>query len=179
MLNLNFLTSFYFVIAIYMVAFFVDRKAVCFLLACIVAELVGRVGLFSWALNYEYGVFMHLIWSVIYCLCLMFYWLSIANITNKVRLTIIFSVVLIFYQLIMAFDCKWSEGNATFLYNTYKYFIVIIHCCIVSTFIKWGNIIKILDEFIISFRCFISANGHFMFYRYNNENSKGKNGGEK
>jgi len=174
MLNLSFITSFYFVLAIYMVAFFVNRKSTLFLIACIASEYIGRFTLFSWALTYEYGVFMHLIWSIIYCCCLMFYWLSIGRIDKKIKLTIIFSVTLIFFQLIMALDCKWSEGNATFLYSSYKYIIIIIHCCIVSTFIKRGNFISFMDEHLVAFRCFIGVNGYFMLCRYNNGKHKTK-----
>lgn len=162
-----------------MVAFLVNVKSKYFLLACIVSEAVGRLALFSWALNYEYGVFIHLFWSVIYCYCLMFYWLSIDRITNRIKLTIILSMILIVYQLIMAWDCKWSVGNATFLYDSYKYIIVFIHCCIVSTFIERRNIINRLDEFVISFRGFFGANGYFMLYWYNGANSKNKMGEKK
>ena len=85
MLNLSFITSFYFVLAIYMIAFLVNRQSSKFLVACIISELAGRLTFFSWALNYEYGVFMHLFWSLIYCYCLMFYWLAIDRIANGVK----------------------------------------------------------------------------------------------
>lgn len=162
-----------------MIAFFVNKKSTFFLVACIASEYIGRFSLFSWALNYEYGVFMHLFWSIIYCCCLMFYWLSIDRIDSKIKLTIVFTVILIFFQLIMAFDCKWSEGNATFLYYIYKYLIIIIHYCIVSTFIKWGSVIGFMDEFFVGFRGILGANGYFCLYRYNNENSKTKTSSEK
>ena len=162
-----------------MIAFFVNGKSTYFLLACLASEAVGRLALFSWALNYEYGVFMHLFWSVIYCYCLMFYWLGIDRITIKIKLTIALTIILIFYQLVMAWDCKWSEGNATFLYGSYKYIIVFIHCCIVSTFIERGNIINRLDEFTINFRGFFGANGYFNVYWYNGTNSKNKIGEKK
>lgn len=169
MFDLSFIVSFYFLLAIYMVAFFVNDKSIYYFLAFIASEFIGRFALFSWALNYEWGVFMHLVWAIIYSCCLLFYWLATDRITNKIKLTIIFSVVLICFQLIMTLDCKWSEGNATFLYNNYKYIIILIHCCIVSAFIKWGNIIRFMDEFASSVRCIFCLNGYFMFYRYNNK----------
>lgn len=178
-MSLDFITSFYFVLAIYMVAFFVNGKSRVFLVACLASEYIGRFSLFSWAMNYEHGVFMHLFWSVIYCCCLMLYWFSVGRIGNKIKLTIVFTVILILFQLIMAFDCKWSEVNATFLYDSYKYIIIIIHCCIVSTFIEWGSVIRFMDEFFAGFRGFIGANGYFCLYRYNNENSKTKTSSEK
>lgn len=166
MFSLNFLVSFYFVLAIYMVAFTVNDKSFYYFLSCIASEFIGRFALFSWALTYEWGVFMHLIWAVIYCLCLMFYWLSI----KKINLTVVFTIILIVFQLIMALDCKWSEGNATLLYNTYKYLIVFIHCCIVFTFIKWGSIISFMDEHVVGIRSFFSLNGYFVLYWYNVKN---------
>jgi len=178
-LNLSFIASFYFVLAIYTVAFFVNRKSALFLIACITSEYIGRFSLFSWALNYEYGVFMHLFWSIIYCCCLMFYRLSIDKMNNKIKLTIIFTMVLIFFQLIMAFDCKWSEGDATFLYGSYKYIIIFIHCCIVSSFVEWRNIINFLDELSSSVRCIFRPNGYFMFYRYNNKKNQATNRAKK
>jgi len=169
-MNLSFLTSFYFLLAIYMVAFLINGRSIHYFLAFIASEFIGRFSLFSWAITYEWGVFMHLIWSIIYALCFMFFWLSLSEVNKKNKLTMLLTVVMILFQFVMALDCKWSEGNATFLYNSYKYLIIIIHCYIVSTFIKWGNIIAFMDEHVIGIRGIFGGNGYFMFYWYNKKN---------
>ena len=168
-MNLSFITSFYFLLAIYTVAFFVNTKSTIYFVTFVIAEFIGRFSLFSWALEYEYGVFMHLIWAVIYSSCFMLYWLSLSQVKTKNKFTMLFTVIMILFQFIMALDSKESEGNATFLFTSYKYIIVFIHCCIVSTFIEWRNIINFLDEFTSSSWRFFRLNGYFMFYRYNNK----------
>lgn len=155
-----------------MVAIFINRNSSVYLVSCLLSEFVGRFTLFSWALTHEWGTFMHLIWSVIYCMCLMTYLLSLDRVTKKTNLTMIFTVVLILFQIIMALDCKWSDGDVTFLYISYKYIIVLIHCCIVSTFIKWGNIIGTMDEFSAGIRDIISINGYCVFCWYTDENAQ-------
>lgn len=174
-MSLSFLTSFYFVLAIYMVAFFVNRKSLAYLLACITSEVVGRASFFHWAFDYEYGVFIHMFWAIIYCYCLMLYCMSIVNF----KLTAALTLVLVFYQLIMAWDCKWSEGNATFLYDSYKYIIIFIHCCIVSSLIERRNIVSRMDESASRFWRVFSLNGHFLFFGYNNKNIKNNTGSKK
>tara|TARA_R110002096_G_scaffold349885_1_gene542931 strand:- start:835 stop:1164 length:330 start_codon:yes stop_codon:yes gene_type:complete len=99
----------------------------------------------------------------------MFYWLSLSQVKTKNKFTMLFTVIMILFQFIMALDSKESEGNATFLFTSYKYIIVFIHCCIVSTFVEWRNIINFLDEFTSSSWRFFRLNGYFMFYRYNNK----------
>jgi len=158
-----------------MVAFLVNGKSIHYFLSCIAAEFIGRFALFAWALTYEWGVFMHLVWAVIYALCFMFFWLSLSEIKTKDKFTMLFTIIMILFQFVMALDCKWSNGNATFLFVSYKYFIVIIHCCIVSTFIRWRNIISFLDEFTSSIWRIFRLNGYFMFYRYNNKKIEATN----
>lgn len=111
-----------------------------------------------------------LILAVIYTSCFMFYWLSLSQVKTKNKFTMLFAVIMILFQFIMALDSKESKGNATFLFISYKYIIVFIHCCIVSTFVEWRNIINFLDEFTSSSWRFFRLNGYFMFYRYNNKN---------
>lgn len=155
-----------------MVAIFINRNSSIYLVSCLVSEFIGRFALFSWALTHEWGTFMHLIWSLIYCMCLVMYWVSLDSVTKKTNLTIIFTVILILFQIIMALDCKWSDGNVTFLYSSYKYVIVLIHCCIVSTFIEWGNIIRTMDEFSASIRGVISINGYCVLFWYTDEDTQ-------
>lgn len=155
-----------------MVAFLVNRKSYNYLVTCFIAEFAGRFKLFEWALYYDWGAFMHLAWSAIYCYCLLWYYLSTNRAIKEIKSTIFATVTLILFQLVMAIDCKWSNGSATFLFDNYKYIIVFIHCCIVSSLIKWGNIICIMDEFASSFRCFIRLNGYFILYQYNNKKNK-------
>lgn len=152
-----------------MVAFFVNGKSTIYLFSFLASEFIGRLDLFTLALVYEYGVFMHLIWSVIYTSCFMFYWFSLSQIKTKNKFIMLFTVIMILFQFIMALDCKWSEGNATFLFTNYEYFIIFIHCCIISSFIKWRNIINFLDEFTSAIGRLFCPHGNFMFYRYNNK----------
>lgn len=152
-----------------MVAFLVNRKSYNYLITCFAAEFIGRFKLFEWALHYDWGAFMHLTWGVMYCYCLLWYYLTTKQVVNEIKLTITATVILILFQLTMTVDCKWSNGSATFLFDNYKYIIVFIHCCIVSSLVRWGNIISFMDEFTSSFRCILRLNGYFMFYRYNNK----------
>ena len=152
-----------------MIAFFVNRKSYNYLLTCFAAEFIGRFKFFEWALSYEWGTFIHLTWAVMYCYCLLWYYLTTNQVVSEIKLTISATVILILFQLVMAFDCKWSNGNATFLFDNYKYIIVFLHCCIVSSLIKWGSIISFMDEFTSSFWGIFRLNGYFMFYRYNNK----------
>ena len=74
----------------------------------------------------------------------------------------------------MVLDCKWSDGNATFLFDNYKYIIVFIHCCIISTFIEWRGVIRLMDECTAAVWGFFRINGYLMLYRYNNRNCENK-----
>lgn len=171
-MDLSFIFSFYFLLAIYMVAFFVNYKSSIYFITFIMSEIIGRFALFSWAMSYEYGAFMHLMWAVIYGACFMFYWLHLNQEASNNKLTMICTMFMILFQFIMVLDCKGSEGNATFLFNNYKYIIVFIHCCIVSSFIQWGNIISFLDEFITSAWRFVCTNGYNLLFWYNVKNNK-------
>jgi len=135
--------------------------------ACVISEFVGRSPFFAWGMYYQHGVFMHMSWALIYSFALTFYYSKIGNIELRDKLRMFFVTVLIFYQLIMSNDCVWSGGNATFMHDSYKYIIIVIHSCIVSTFIKKSSFIRCLDGLLNSVRCVFNNFGGNKIYEYN------------
>ena len=157
-----------------MVAFFVNSKSLCYFLSNIYAELAGRFAFFKWAMNYENGTFMYLAWALIYCACLFNYYQSINTYSKKQKSTIIFTIMLIAFQIIMAFDSYKGLINEEILYNNYIYITVFIHCCIVSSFIPWRNIIKRLDAFFVGIRRIFGDYGYLVVCWYNSHINQNK-----
>lgn len=176
MLSLNFYSFLCLHLAIYMVAFLCDRKSYHFLITFFAAEFIGRFEAFQWALYYDYGAFMHLSWGVMYCYCLFSYYLHSGRTIKKMIWTTIATITLILFQVAMVIDCKWSEGNATILFNNYKIIVTAIHCCILFTFIKWRFVVAFVDEFIASIGHVIRSNGYYLHFWYTDKISKAKNG---
>ena len=148
------------IIAIYMVAFLLNRKSGVLLLTCLCAEYVGWAEMFAWSNDVYYGMLTHLMWGMIYASYLL-----LGN-PNRKLLKLCGAMVL--FQLIMSADCWSCDGDKTYLFILYKYVLVIIHCCIVSTFIQRRKIISIMDSIASVIRG-ISANyGFNVGFWYNN-----------
>ena len=151
-----------FYLAIYMVAFIVDKDAKFFLVACITSEVVGRLSLLQWAMTYSYGAYMHMMWAIIYSYALAYYGLK----CNLRKVTAGFVFLYVTFQLSMSADCFWSSGNVTFLYIHYKIIVTVLHCCIVSSFIKWRGVVRFVDDFFAGVWRFFNLHDSLFYIMY-------------
>lgn len=143
-----------------MVAFLFDRRAGTLLLTCLCAEYVGWATVFSWSNTIYYGMLTHLMWGMIYA-----YYMLKCNPSNKL---LKLCGIMVLFQLIMSVDCWSCNGDKTYLFVLYKYILVAIHCCIVSTFIKARRIISIMGGIASAFRMVCASYGFNVGFWYNN-----------
>ena len=147
------------IIAIYMVAFLLNRRAGGLLFTCLCAEYVGWAAVFQWSNDVYYGMLTHMMWGMIYASYLLL------GKPTKRLLKLCGTMVL--FQLIMSVDCWSCDGDETYLFILYKYILVIIHCCIVSTFIKRRKIVTIMGRVASTFRVFSTHYGFNVDFWYN------------
>jgi hypothetical protein len=145
--------------AIYMVAFLLNRRAGPLLITFLCAEYVGWATIFSWSEDVYYGMLTHLMWGMIYASYLL-----LCKPNDKL-LKLCGAMVL--FQLIMSVDCWSCDGDKTYLFISYKYILVVIHCCIVSTFIQRRRIISILGYITSAFRAVSTNYGFNVGFWYN------------
>lgn len=148
------------IIAIYMVAFLLNRRSGTLLLTCLCTEYVGWATIFSWSADIYYGMLTHLMWGIIYASYML-----LCNPSDKL-LKLCGAMVL--FQLIMSVDCWSCDGDKTYLFISYKFILVAIHCCIVSTFIQRRKIISIMDYIASAFRAVSTNYGFNVGFWYNN-----------
>ena len=152
------------IVSIHLVVFLLNRKAGVLLITCLCAEYVGWAEIFSWSAEIYYGALMHLIWGMIYASYVLLEKLDF-------RLLKLCGVMVLF-QLIMSVDCLRSSGHETYLFILYKYILVVLHCCIVSTFISGRKLVTLLDNITSAFRGISTHYGFSVGFWYNKANQK-------
>ena len=154
-MSLSFLFVIYFLMTLY------NRSCLPFFATAAICEIIGRSTLFSWALYYDYGSVMYLVWALVYCLTLLTCYRFVKlNIT-----TIVACGIMILFQCLMSVDSANSQGFSTILYNLYYVINVVIHCCIVLTFISWRNIKRTMGDFIDILWLVMCRDGAIMDFR--------------
>lgn len=142
-----------------MVAFLLDRRAGGLLLTCLCAEYIGWSTLFTWSHGVYWGMLTHTMWGMIYASYIL-----LGNPTGRL-LKLCGTMVL--FQLIMSVDCWSCDGDETYLFILYKYVLTIIHCCIISTFIKRRKIVAIMGHITATFRGLGTHYGFNVDFWYN------------
>jgi len=141
-----------------MVAFLFERKIITIFFPCLICELIGWSPLFIWSSTFHYGMLTHMMWGMVYASYIVLISLK------KSQLITLCSMVL--FQLIMSMDCWSCDGNETILFVLYKYIIVVIHCCIISTFLPGRRIVTSLGDITSSFRLVITRYGFSVGFWY-------------
>lgn len=119
--------------AMYAWLFYSNRKG-CFIAAFFIVETIGVISYTE--LHYRY-----LSYAVIYSFT---YWYLFIN---NYRLKIMSGyVIMLLFQLVMTADAYYYPKTKTFLYVSYEYIIVAIHCYIISTIMDRGAFIKVLGD---------------------------------
>lgn len=126
-------------ISFYLLAFFCNKKSACFLLAFAFCELVSMAGFFSLLEIKNGGAIVHLVWSAMFSAAALTYAKECTKVNKRIKSTITAVSIMIIYQVMMAIDCLVSPQYATSLYNTYQVIIVLIHCAICLSFVKWSS----------------------------------------
>lgn len=138
------------IIAVYMIAFLCDRKALTLLFAVVCCEFVGNSPLFLWSHGYYYGMLHYAVWGIIYAM----YVLLESPKDGLIRAC----VLMVLFQFSMSIDSRDSNGAETNLYISYEYVLVLIHCYILSSFISRRNIIRLMGRIASVLRAIVNGN---------------------
>jgi len=141
-----------------MVAFLFERKIITVFFPCLICELIGWSPLFTWSNDFHYGMLTHIMWGMVYASHIM--------LTSLKRQQLITLCSMVLFQLIMSIDCWSCNGGETILFILYKYIIIIIHCCIIFTFLPGRRIITRLGNVASNFRVVITRYGFNVGFWY-------------
>ena len=147
------------ILAIYTIAFLFDRKIHTILIPCLICEFIGWSPMFTWLNIIDYGMLTHVMWGMVYA-----YYILIVSSSRRLILS---CGVMVLFQLIMSIDCWRCEGNETSLFILYKYIVVLIHCCIIFTFLSRRRVITTMGNIASVFRMVIANYGFNVGFWYN------------
>lgn len=138
------------IVAVYMIAFLCDRKALTLFFATTCCEFIGNSPLFLWSHGYYYGMLNFTVWGIIYAMYVL--------LENPKAGLLRACVTMVLFQFAMSIDSRDSDGAETNLYISYEYVLVLIHCYIISSFISRRNIIRLMGRIASVFRLVVNGN---------------------
>lgn len=149
-----------FLILLYVISYFFNRKAV-YLMAFLFVEVLAYSSIFDGLSDVLY----YLAYSAMYSIC---YWLAFCS-GAKVK-TIVGYVILVLFQLLMAYDAYTYPRTETFIYSGYETVILAVHVYIISTLHDWRFVGRIVGNFRDYMHNIFSVNYNFSFFWYNVRN---------
>ena len=141
-----------------MIAFLFDRKIHTVLIPCLICEFIGWSPMFTWSNNFNYGMLTHVMWGMVYALYIILY--------SPNRRLILSCGAMVLFQLVMSIDCWSCKGNETSLFILYKYVVILIHCCIIFTFLSRRRVITTVGDIASVFRMVIANYGFNVGFWY-------------
>lgn len=138
------------IVAVYMIAFLCDRKALTLFFAATCCEFIGWSPLFMWSHQYYYGMLNFTVWGIIYAMYVL--------LENPKGGLFRACVLMVIFQFAMSIDSRDCNGAETNLYISYEYILVLIHCYILSSFITRRNIIRLMGNVASAFRAIFNDN---------------------
>ena len=144
-------------LCLYVISYILTKRA-AILVAFLLVELYGNLGIFSGLTDVQY----YLGYSVIYS---GVYWVLF---NNHYRLkTLSGYVILILFEIVMAIDVKAYPDVETYVSTNYEIIIVFVHLYIIATRIRWNPLRTCLGASIDALGRIMANNYNIAFLWYN------------